>query len=52
MFSCYGNSFLHNDATLFKVEAFDVALFDVTLFDVALFNVALFQAALCFYYSI
>ena len=50
--SCHGNSFLHNDAPLFKVEAFDVALFDVTLFDVALFNVALFQAALCFYYSI
>ena len=52
MFSSHDNSFLHNDAPLFKAEAFNVALFDVTLFDVALFIVALFQAALYFYYCI
>ena len=43
IFSSHNNSFLINDAPLFKFVAFIVALFDLALFDAAQSNVKLFQ---------
>ena len=37
IFSCHNNSFLINDAALFKLVAFNLALFDPAVFDVDLF---------------
>ena len=37
IFSCHNNSFLINDAELFKLVAFNLALFDPAVFDVDLF---------------
>ena len=44
--SCHNNSFLINDAPVFKVLAFNVALFDVTLLNLALLDNALFDVEL------
>ena len=46
IFSCHNNSFLINDAPLFKVAAFNVSLFDIALFDLALFDATLFDVEL------
>ena len=44
--SCHNNSFLINDAPVFKVLAFNVALFDVTLLNLALLDNVLFDVEL------
>ena len=43
IFSCQNNSFLINDAPLFKVVAFNAALFNVVQFNLALFDAAMFD---------
>ena len=45
-FSCHNNSFLINDAPLFKLAAFNGTPFDIALFNLALFYAALFDAEL------
>ena len=46
LFRCHNNSFLNNDAPLFKLVAFNVALLNIALSDLELLDAALFEVEL------